>query len=118
MADSIYRMVLGLVFWRGANTLHGEDGVLRAAVAFFANTHLLAPQIAVDGVALGHFVVAIALRKAHAPAVAELADEVRHLPLDFGGRALGRVVEKNLVLDLQPAEVMVEDIQFLINGHG
>ncbi len=105
-----------MVFFR-ANSLHGEQRILRAAVAFFANAGLLAPQIAVDGVALSHFVVAVALGKAHASAVGKFAQQGEHLPLDIGGRPLGRIAEVDLILDLQPAELGLEYVQFFIGGH-
>src|SRR5271157_2209296 len=106
-----------LAFLGGADALHRENGILRAAVAFLANAHLFSPEIAVDGVTLRHFVVTETLGKAHACSVAEFAEEGEHLPLDVGGRALGRVVEKDLVLDLQPAQLLIEEIHFLFNGH-
>ena len=108
--------VFRLVFFR-AHSLHGEQRVLRTAVAFFTDAVLLAPQIAVDGIALRDFVVAEALGKTHAAAVAEFAQQGEHLPLDVGRRSLGRVAEINLVLDLQPAQLRVQQGQFFVDGH-
>ncbi len=105
------------MLFRDAHALHRQDRILRAAIAFFPNANFLPPEIAVNGIPLRHFVVAIALGKAHAVAITELANEGQHLPLDVRGRPLLRIVEKDLVFDLQPAQLMVEEIQFLINSH-
>ena len=40
----------------------------------------------------------------------------QHLPFNIGGRPFGGIVEENLVLDLQPAQLLVEEIQFFIDG--
>src|SRR6185295_19472061 len=103
MAYSV-NFVLGLMLLH-PHTLDREQRVLGTAVAFFTNAVLLAPQIAVNGIALRDFVVAEALRKAHAPAVAEFAQQGKHLPLHLRGGALGRIAEINLVLNLQPAQL-------------
>ena len=116
-AQSVYRMVLRFMFLRGTHALHGEQRILRTAVAFFANAALLAPQVAVDGVALRHFVVAEALLEAHPPAVAELAQQAQHLPLDIRGRLLGRIAEINFVLDLEPAQLRFKKSQFFVESH-
>src|SRR6266576_178569 len=117
LADAISVMMFGFVFLRRPDPLHRKYGILRAAVAFLADPHFLTPEIALDRIALGHFGIAVTLGKTHAAAVAEFANETRHLPLDVGGRPLCRIVEKNLVLDLQTAKLVIEEIQFLINGH-
>jgi len=117
MAEAIDGMVLGLVLFFGAHALHGEKRILRAAIAFLADTGLLAPQIAVDGVALRHFVITVTLGKTHAAAVGEFAQQGEYLPLDIGGRTLGRVAEVDLILDLQPAQLSLEHVQFFIGGH-
>src|ERR1700686_1105563 len=93
-----------------AYALHGKERVLRATVAFFANARLLAPQVAVDGIALGHFVVAKTLRETHASAVGKFAQQGEHLPLDIGGRALGGIAEENLILDLQAPQLRLKNI--------
>ena len=59
MTDSL-DLVLRFVL-RQAHSLDRKQRVLRTAVAFFANPALLAPEIAVDGIALRNFVVAEAL---------------------------------------------------------
>jgi hypothetical protein len=105
------------LFFSDADSLHGEQRILRAAVAFFADARLLAPQVAVNGVALGHFVVAVALGEVHASAIGEFAQQAQYLPLDVSGRALGRIAEVDLVLDLQAAQLRVEYVQFLVRGH-
>src|SRR3984957_9432138 len=109
MTEPINRM-MGLMFLLGTYSLNGEQRVLRAAIAFFADARLLAPQVAVDGVALGHFVVAKALGKTHASAIGKFAQQGEHLPLDVSGRPLGRVAEENFVLDLQPPQLGLENI--------
>ena len=101
----------------GANSLHAEECILRAAVALFADARLLAPQIAVNSVALSHFVIAETLGEAHASTIGKLAQQGEHLPLDISGGPLGRVAEVDFVLDLQPAELGLEHIQFFISGH-
>src|ERR1019366_5214780 len=50
-------------------------------------------------------------------AVAEFANQREHFPFDVGGRPFGRIVEENLVLDLQPPQLLIEQIQFFVNGH-
>src|SRR5208282_3600714 len=118
MTYSIHRVVRRFVLvFRHSNSLHREQSVLRAAIAFFADTRLLAPQVAVNGVTLGHFVVTVTLGEVHAAAVGELAQHAQHLPLNVSGRALLRVAEINLVLDLQTAQLRVENVQFLVGGH-
>src|ERR1700757_2897620 len=73
MAHAVNGMVLRLVLVFGdADSLDRKQGVLRTAVAFLADAGLLAPQVAVDGVALGHFVVAIALGEIHASTIGKL----------------------------------------------
>src|SRR5271167_2434169 len=110
-------MVRWFVFLRGTHALHGEQRVLRTPVALFANAGLLAPQVAVDGITLRHFVVAEALLEAHPPAVAELAQQAQHLPLDIRGRFLGRVAEINFILDLEPAQLGFKKSQFFVESH-
>src|ERR1022692_3624378 len=106
-AQAVDRM-RGLMLLFGAHSLHRKKCILRTAVAFFANAGLLAPQVAIDGIALRHFVVAVALGKAHASAVGKLAQQREHLPFNVGGRPLGGIAEINLVLDLQPAQLSLE----------
>src|SRR5271157_5071560 len=99
MAYAVNRMVLRLEFFLcNSNSLDGKQGVLRTAVAFLADAGLLAPQVAVDRVTLGHLVVAIALGETHAAAVGKLAQQGEHLPLDVRGRLLAWVAEIDLVL--------------------
>src|SRR5208282_723593 len=93
MAHSIRRVVFGFMLLQGTHTLHGEQRVLGAAVALFANAALLAPEVAVDGIALRHFVVAEALLEAHPAAIAEFTEQAQHLPLNIGGGLLGGVAE-------------------------
>src|SRR3979490_788305 len=81
--------------------LHGQQGILGTPVSLFANAGLLAPEIAVDGIALRHFVVAETLGEVHASAVGKLPQQAQHLPLDVSGRPFCRVAEEDLVLDLQ-----------------
>src|SRR5215831_1815106 len=69
MAYAVRRMMLGLVFVLLANSLDGKQRVLRPTVTLFPYARLFAPEIAVDGVALRHFVVTVALREIHAAAV-------------------------------------------------
>ena len=45
------------------------------------------------------------------------SETISCFPLDVGGRPFGCVVEENVVLDLQPAQLLVEQIEFFINGH-
>ena len=118
MAHAIDRVVLRLVLvFRDPNSLNRKQSILRTAVAFLADAGLLAPQVAVNGVTLGHFVVAIALGEIHAAAVGELAQQAQYLPLKVSGRPLLRIAEEDLVLDFQTAQLRVENIQFLVGGH-
>ena len=116
-AQSVYRMVLRFVFLHGTYALHGEQRVLGTPVALFANAAFLAPQVAINGITLRHFVVAEALLKAHPSAVAELAQQAQHLPLDIRGRLLGGVAEINFVLDLEPAQLRLKKNQFFVDSH-
>src|SRR5579864_2540119 len=95
VANAIRLRVLGLVFFLGPDALNRKKGILRAAVAFFANAGLLAPEVGVDRVTLRHFVVAEALGEIHASAVGELAQQREHLPLDVAWRLLGGIAEIN-----------------------
>src|ERR1700674_514738 len=110
-------MVLRFMFLSGTHPLHREQRVLGTTVPFFANAALLAPQVAVDGVALRHFVVAEALLEAHPSAITELAQQAQHLPLDIGGRLLGRIAEINLVLNLEPPQLRLKQSQFFVDSH-
>src|SRR5579862_8474167 len=110
MANPISVMMLRFMLGGDAHALYGEDGVGGTAVAFFADTSFFAPEITLDGVALGHLVVSKALGKTQPAAVAELANQRGNLPLDVSRRPLGRIIEENLVLDLQPPQLMVEEI--------
>src|SRR5260370_42369497 len=92
-----------------AHALHGERRMRRAACAFFADARLLAPQVAVDGIALRHLVVAEALCEVHATAIGKFTQQGEPLPLDVGGRPLVRVAKKHFVFDLQPPELSLED---------
>src|SRR5580658_7072011 len=107
----------GLMFLGWSHTLHGKQRVLRTPVALFANASLFAPQVAVDGIALRHFVITEALLKAHSSTVAELTQQAQHLPLDIRGRLLGGVAEINLVLDLEPAQLAFKKSQFFVESH-
>ncbi len=109
--------MLRLALFGDADSLNGEQRILRAAIAFFTDAALLAPEIALDRIALRHFVVTIALGEAHPRAVAEFADQGKDFPLHVGGWSFRGIIEENLVLDLQPAELLVEEIQFFINSH-
>src|SRR5581483_9210176 len=118
MADTVDVRMLRLEFLFGnPNSLYGEQSILRAAITLFANAGFLAPQITVDRITLRHFVVAIALGKVHASAVGKFAKKSDHLPLDVRGRALGRITEKDLVLDLQASQLRIEKSQFFVGGH-
>src|SRR2546430_14335906 len=103
MADTVNWMRLRLGLVTSSHPLHRKQCVLGTAVAFFADAAFLAPKIAIDGVALRHFVVAIALGEVHLAAVTKLAQQAQHLPFNIGGRSFCRIVEKNLVLNLQAA---------------
>src|SRR5256885_1026884 len=87
-------MVLRLVLIFFPYSLNRQNRVLRTAVSFFPDAGLLAPEIAVNRVALRHFVVAIALGEIHASAIGEFPQHRQHLPLDVGGRTLLRIAEK------------------------
>src|SRR6185437_7661797 len=81
MLDTVH-LVLGFVlFWTKA--LNRKQRILRTAIPFFANSRLLPPQVAVDGIALGQFVEAIALRETQAAAIGELAQQGEYLPLQI-----------------------------------
>src|SRR5947209_10914471 len=110
-------MVLRLVLIFFAYSLDRENRVLRTAVSFFPDAGLLAPEIAVNRIALRHFVVAIALGEIHASAIGEFPQHRQHLPLDVGGRTLLRIAEKNLVLDLQTAQLGIEYVQLFVDRH-
>src|SRR5581483_11074154 len=109
-------VMLRLVFLF-SNPLYGKECILGTTISFFANAALLAPEIAVDGVTLGHFVVAITLRETHFSAIAEFAQGVQNSPLDVGRRPLRGIAEEDFVLDLEAAQVRIEQIQFLVDGH-
>src|SRR5579872_6211529 len=101
-------MMLRLMLLDGTHTLHGQKRVLRATIALFTNARLLPPQVAVDSVALRHFVVAKALLETHPSAIAELAQQAQDFPLDIGGWLLGRIAEIALVLDLEAAQLRLK----------
>src|ERR1035437_3886372 len=115
--EAIHRTMLRFVLFVGAHALHREERILRPAVALFANPHLLAPQVGLNRVPLRHLVVLEALRKTQARAIADLANQRERLPFHGRGRPFARIVEENLVLDLQPAKLLIEQTQFFISGH-
>src|SRR5215469_6175609 len=117
VAHAVSVMMMRFVLLLFANTLNGEDRVLWAAVALFPDTGFLAPEIAVNGVALRYLVVAIALGETHASPVGELAQKSHDLPLDIRWRTLLGIAEENFVLDLQAAQLSVEYVQFFVGRH-
>src|SRR5579872_323220 len=110
-------MLLGLAFVTRAYALHRKKSVLGPAIAFFADAALLTPQVAVNGVALSHFVVTEALRERKFAAIAEFAQQTQHFPLDVSGRLLGRIAEIDFVFDLQSPQLRLKQRQFFVNGH-
>ncbi len=46
------------------------------------------------------------MRKTQPRAIAEFANQRENLPFNVGGRPFGRIIEENLVLDLQPAQLL------------
>ena len=110
-------LVLGLVLFR-SKSLDRKDRIYWATIPFFPDARFLAPQIAVNGIALRYLVVPKALRKAHAAAaIGELAQCGKHLPFKVGRRLFLWIIEENLVLDLQPPQVRLKHIHFFIDGH-
>src|ERR1035437_6371614 len=107
--EAIHRTMLRFVLFVCAHALHREQRILRPAVALFANPHLLAPQVGLNRVALRHLVVLETLRKTQPRAIAELANQREHFPFHVGRRSFARIVEENLVLDLQPAQLLIEE---------
>src|SRR5580693_1979282 len=99
------------------HSLHGKQRVLRTPVALLANATFLSPQVAIDSIALCHFVVPEALLKAHPSAVTKLAQHAEHLPLDIRGGFLGGVAEVDFVLDLEPAQLGFKKSQFFVESH-
>src|SRR5581483_5014958 len=99
--------VLVLLF---TDTLHREQSILRTAVAFFANAALLAPEVAVNRITLGHFVITKTLVELHAAAVGKFAQQREYLPFQVGRRLFLRIAEVDFVLDLQPPQVRLEQI--------
>src|SRR2546430_12478954 len=64
------------VFWLmllRTNSLHREQCILGTTVAFLTDAGFLSPQIAIDGIALGNFVIAEPLRETHSRPIAEFA---------------------------------------------
>src|SRR4051812_5430066 len=98
-------MVLRLVLAFLPHSLNGKDGILGTAVAFLANAGFFAPEVAIDSIALGHFVVAIALREIHAAAIGEFPQQSQHLPFGVVRGPLGWIAEEDLVLDLQTTQL-------------
>src|SRR4029077_16988628 len=73
MAEAI-DLMLSFVLFGNAHALHGEDLIRWPAIALFANSHFLAPEVGLNRIALRHLVVPVALRKTHPRAIAELAN--------------------------------------------
>src|SRR5207302_6947428 len=71
VSHSVY-FVLWLMLLR-TNTLHREQCILGTTVAFLTYASFLSPQIAIDGIALGNFVIAEPLRETHSRPIAEFA---------------------------------------------
>src|SRR6202158_1106685 len=72
--QAICRMMLRCPLFVDAYALHRQERILWPPIALFANPHFLAPQVALNRVALRHLVVLKALRKTQPPAIAELAN--------------------------------------------
>src|SRR5258708_5496967 len=116
MAQAINFVRRRVVFLE-SHSRNRKQRVLGAAVSFFANAPLLAPQIAVNCIALRDRVITETLRKTHVGAVGELAQQGQHLPLQIRGRFLLRIAEKYLVLNLQQPQLRLQPGQFLIYSH-
>ena len=75
MTHTVDRMMGLFRFFFESDSLNRKKGVLRAAIAFFADAGLFAPQVAVNGVTLRQFVVAVALRETHPAAVGKFTQK-------------------------------------------
>src|SRR5580658_11381854 len=110
-------VVLRLTPFAVAHALHRQHRIVRTAIALLADAHLFTPEVALNGVALRHLVVTVTLLETHPRAIAELAQQRVDLPLNVSRRTFGRIIEENLVLNLQPTKLLIEEIHFLIDGH-
>src|SRR5437870_9978463 len=97
-----------------AHALDREQRILRPPVALFTNSALLAPQIAINSVALRHFVVAKRLGETRAAAITEFAEQTENLALDSRPSLLVRTAKVNLVLDRQAPQVRVDQSQLFV----
>ncbi len=89
----------------------------KGRAALFLAFHHSAPEIAV-GLELGdERVVPEPLRKTHFAKVAVLLDQRLDTPTEVIRKSLGATVEEDLVLDLQPADAIFQNRQFLVNIH-
>jgi hypothetical protein len=91
--------------------------VAKAGRPSFLAFHHAAPEIAVGLELGGESVVPEPLRKTHFAKVAILLDQRLDTPAEVIRKSLGATVEEDLVLDLQPADTIFQNRQFLINIH-
>jgi hypothetical protein len=99
-----------------AFNFHGRQRSKGWATLFLAFHHST-PEIAVGLELGGERVVAEALRKTHFAKIAILLDQRLDTPTEVIRKSLSATVEEDLVLDLQPADTIFQNRQFLINIH-
>jgi hypothetical protein len=107
---------LSFMLFVGAQALDSQDGILRPAIAFFLDDELLLPQGVVKRVALLDGGIAVPLGLIHAVTVRELFQQVLDLPFHVGGWFFGAAAKIHVVLDLQPAQLVFEHVEFFVNG--
>src|SRR5581483_4085567 len=98
-------------------TLDREQRVLRTAIAFFFDPELLLPKAVVDGEFLLDRAEFKALAIAQAPTIAELFQCRLDSPLQLGRRLFGASAKEDVVLDLQPPDVVIELGEFFVDRH-
>ena len=103
-------------FFFRAHPLDGQHLVLRPSIAFFFDFELLPPQVAENRVFLRDAVVFEALGKIHLGAIGILLQQALDAPFRVPRGPFRSAAKIHVVLDLESTYVLLENVQFFIDG--
>ena len=111
----MFHGLLRLMLFVCSQALDSQHCILWAAVSFFLDHELLLPKSGIEGVALLDSGIAESLSVIHAIAIRKLLEQVLDLPLDVRRRFFGAPAKVHVVLNLQPAQLIFEQVKFFVN---
>src|ERR1051326_2551555 len=109
------QLFLCFMFFVRSQALDSQHRILRAAIAFFFDDELLLPERVIERIALLDGGIAEPLGIIHAVAVRKLLEQVLDFPFDIGWWFLGAPAKIHVILDLQPAQLVFEQVKFFVN---